>query len=61
VPVSDQWLLDMSGTLEDVVFEETDLMVSLRNVTDSSYEIPGTYSTIEGTPFELQVRIRRRW
>ena len=61
VSVSDQWLLDLSCTVEDVVFEQTDVTLSLRNAADSSYEIPGTYSTIEGAPLAFQIRIRRRW
>lgn len=61
VPVSGQWLLDMSCAVEDVIFERTDLTVSVQNAADSSYKIPGTYSMIEGAPFEFQVRIRRRW
>ncbi len=61
VPVSSQWLLDMNCAVEDVIFERTDLTISVLNVADSSYKIPGTYSTIEGAPFEFQIRIRRRW
>ncbi len=61
VPVSGQWLLDISCAVEDVLFERTDLTVSVLNAMDNTYKIPGTYSTIEGAPFEFQIRIKRRW
>ena len=55
------WLLDMSATVRDIVVSGLELRVSVRNVTDTHYETPGTYSMIEGEPFSAEVMLRKRW
>ena len=51
----------MSATIRDVVFPSLELEVSVKNLFDKNYETPGTYSTIEGEPFSVEVMLRKTW
>ena len=55
------WLVDMSITIRDVFFPGVELAFSARNLTNRHYETPGTYSTIRGEPFGVEVMLRKRW
>jgi outer membrane receptor for ferrienterochelin and colicin len=61
VDLSGQWLIDMGCTFRDIGTKGTDLSVACRNLFDKNYYVPGTYSAIEGDPFEIEVRITRKW
>ena len=55
------WLLDMNTTIRDIVFPGLELEFSLRNLADNHYKTPGTYSSIDGKPFSMEVVLRKRW
>ena len=55
------WLLDMAATYSNILTPGLDLQISVRNLTNNHYEIPGTYSTIEGEPISAEVVLRKRW
>ncbi len=59
--ISGAWLLDMAATYNNIFIPGLDLQVSVRNLTNNHYEIPGTYSTIEGDPISAEVVLRKRW
>ncbi|MEZ4524569.1 MAG: TonB-dependent receptor plug domain-containing protein [Desulfobacterales bacterium] len=58
---SSVWLLDAAATVKDFLLPGMDLQVSARNLTDEDYETPGTYSTIEGEPLTVEIRLGKRW
>jgi outer membrane receptor for ferrienterochelin and colicin len=47
-----QWLLDTTITARDVLFQNLDIQLALKNVFNRHYKVPGTYSLIEAAPFE---------
>jgi outer membrane receptor protein involved in Fe transport len=55
------WLVDLAATLREVLGSGTELRVSVRNLTDREYRIPGTYSAMEGRPFTFEAAISKRW
>jgi outer membrane receptor protein involved in Fe transport len=55
------WLVDMALTTRDVVTPGLDLSLYLKNITDKKYQIPGTYSTIEGEPFSVLIFLSKKW
>lgn len=55
------WRIDANAIIRDVFFKGADLEISLRNLTDHRYEIPGTYDIIEADPISAQVLLRIRW
>ncbi len=59
--VPSAWVLDMTTTFNDIMFPGLDLQISIRNLTNNHYEVPGTYSTIYGEPFSAEVVLRKRW
>ena len=59
--ISGAWLLDMAATFNNIVTPGLDLQISIRNLTNNHYEIPGTYSSIEGAPISGEVVLRKRW
>ncbi len=56
--VSGAWLLDFSVTRKDVLTPGLDLLFLARNILDEDYQTPGTYSMMEGEPFEVQIMLR---
>ncbi len=58
---SGRWIADLSATVRDVFWEDLDLILSVRNLTDNDYETPGTYSMIGGDPFSVVMTLRKRW
>jgi len=59
--VPSAWVLDMTTTFNDIIFPGLDMQISIRNLTNNHYEVPGTYSTIYGEPFSAEVVFRKRW
>jgi outer membrane receptor for ferrienterochelin and colicin len=59
--VSGVWRLDVSTTLKDVFNTGLDLNVAVRNFADHNFETPGTYHTIEGEPFSVEVMLKKCW
>ena len=55
------WLVDMAFTVTDIVTPGLDLNLYLRNITDKDYRVPGTYSTIDGEPFSVQILLKKSW
>ena len=55
------WVLDVTGTVSDIMLPGLDIQVSIRNLTNNHYETAGTYSTISGEPFTAEVMLRKRW
>ena len=59
--ISGAWLLDLTGTYNNIFAPGLDLQVSVRNATNTHYEVPGTYSAIEGDPISAEIVLRMRW
>jgi len=55
------WLTDMAMTYRDIGIFGLDAGVYLNNVTDKDYQVPGTYSLIDGEPFSVRVLLKRAW
>ncbi|MDZ7762734.1 MAG: TonB-dependent receptor [Desulfovermiculus sp.] len=55
--VPSQWLADVSATYKDLGFPGLDLTLSVRNLFDEDYQTPGTYSMIEGEPFNARIML----
>ncbi len=53
-----QLLADVSATYRDMGLPGLDLTLSVRNLFDADYDTPGTYSMIEGEPFNAQIMLR---
>jgi outer membrane receptor protein involved in Fe transport len=58
---SDQWLTDVSVTLREVFGPGWALTATVKNLLDDDYQIPGTYSLIEGAPFRSEIKLEKRW
>lgn len=55
------WLFDMSFTARDFLIKGFDLNVYVKNLTDKDYQVPGTYSIIDGDPFSILIRFKKNW
>jgi outer membrane receptor protein involved in Fe transport len=55
------WLLDLSTTVKDLFVKGMELECSVRNLTDTQYRTPGTYSMIAGRPISVEVVLKKRW
>ena len=55
------WLVDLCGTVTDIMGSGLDLEVAVRNLLDEEYDTPGTYDVIEGDPATVSVIVRKRW
>lgn len=51
------WLVDAAFTQSGVILPGLDIQVSVKNLFDRRYKVPGTYSSIKGTPFSLFVTV----
>jgi outer membrane receptor protein involved in Fe transport len=58
VSVSGDWQVDAGAVIRDVFFAGADLDLSVKNLTDHSYQTPGTYDLIEGKPLTVQAVVR---
>lgn len=52
------WLLHASATLKDFITPGLDLRLNLRNIADSRYKTPGTYSMIRDEGISAEVMLR---
>lgn len=55
------WLTDMALTVKDLGGAGLDAGMYLENVLDKEYQMPGTYSLIDGEPFSVRVLLKKRW
>lgn len=55
------WLSDLAVTVRNVGCKGVDAGVYLYNLTDKDYQVPGTYSVIDGDPFALRVLFKKTW
>jgi outer membrane receptor protein involved in Fe transport len=55
------WLIDMAFNVRDIATPGLDLNLYLKNITDKEYQIPGTYSTIDGEPFSIRIFLSKKW
>ncbi|MBN1832516.1 MAG: TonB-dependent receptor plug domain-containing protein [Deltaproteobacteria bacterium] len=58
VSVSGEWLVDLGAVIRDVPFPGADLDLSVKNLTDNSYQTPGTYDLMEGPSITVQAVLR---
>jgi outer membrane receptor protein involved in Fe transport len=56
-----EWTLDSAVTVRDLFFPGLDLFLSVKNLTDKEYDIPGSYTMIQGEPLRAEVLFRMRW
>jgi outer membrane cobalamin receptor len=61
VSVSGDWQVDLTAVIRDFIFPGMDLDFSIKNLTDTSYETPGTYDLLEGRPVTVQALVRMRF
>ncbi len=61
ISCSGVWLFHAAVTIHDLFFPDSDLRISLRNLFDETYVTPGTYSSIDGDPFEVGITVSKRW
>ncbi|MFC1788508.1 TonB-dependent receptor plug domain-containing protein [Thermodesulfobacteriota bacterium] len=61
VAYPDVWLVDLAATLQDIFHSGAELSISIKNLLDNDYQIPGTYSTIDGAPLTFEVRLSKKW
>ncbi|MCP4680756.1 MAG: TonB-dependent receptor [Desulfobacterales bacterium] len=59
--VSGACTLDLGGSIHDVFQAGLDLQISLRNVMDTEYEIPGAYTIIKGDPLSVSIMLSKKW
>jgi outer membrane cobalamin receptor len=57
----DVWLLDWSLTLKRWLHPNLDLNVAVKNLLDTDYQTPGTYSFIQGEPFTVEAVVKFAW
>ncbi|MEJ5365524.1 MAG: TonB-dependent receptor [Desulfosoma sp.] len=55
------WLVDADAVYKDFLTPKLDLTASVTNLADRRYEIPGTYSLIDGPPLTVLLQLRYRW
>jgi outer membrane receptor protein involved in Fe transport len=55
------WLFDATATVHDVFYHGLDIQLAAKNLFDRAYDVPGTYSLIENTPFAAYLGITWRY
>ena len=55
------WLLDMDALWKNCFLPKLDLTAAVTNALDRDYDIPGTYSMIDGAPLTVHLQLRYRW
>jgi outer membrane cobalamin receptor len=61
ITLSGAWLLDLTATAEDIMGSGFDMQCRIRNAADQDFELPGTYSVIEGESFRIQLELKKHW
>lgn len=54
------WLFDLNLVVDDI-YGGFGITINLENVLDRSYEVPGTFSKIDGQSFNTECLIRKEW
>ncbi|PIE67738.1 MAG: hypothetical protein CSA23_02880 [Deltaproteobacteria bacterium] len=57
----DVWLLDWSLILKKWLHPHMDLNVTIKNLFDTRFQTPGTYSFIPGDPFTMEAGVTFTW
>jgi len=52
------WIFDTTVTARDVLFQNLDIQLALKNVFNKHYKVPGTYRPIEAAPFEAYLGLK---
>jgi outer membrane receptor protein involved in Fe transport len=52
------WIFDTTVTARDVLFQNLDIQLALKNLFNKHYKVPGTYSPIEAAPFEAYLGLK---
>jgi len=55
------WLADMSMTVRDILVPGLEFSLQLKNITDENYQVPGSYSTMDGEPFSMRMLLTKKW
>ena len=55
------WLVDGSITLKDIIKQGPDIQLSIENLFDREYEIPGTYHILAGPRFAITALLKFYW
>lgn len=55
---SPTWIFDTTVTARDVLLQNLDIQLALKNVFNRHYKVPGTYSLIEAAPFEAYLGLK---
>ncbi len=58
---SGAWVADANLGLRDLLGTGLDVDISIRNLFDKAYDIPGTYAEIRGEPFTIMCVVKKRW
>ncbi|MEA2082638.1 MAG: TonB-dependent receptor plug domain-containing protein, partial [Thermodesulfobacteriota bacterium] len=58
---SETFVADAALTWHDLLPKDIELVISATNLFDNDYQVPGTYSRIDGDPFQAAITIRRKW
>lgn len=58
---SGQWGVDAALHIKNLFSKNVGLEISVRNVLDSDYTVPGVYSGIDGAPLETEIVLRKTW
>jgi outer membrane receptor protein involved in Fe transport len=52
------WTFDATITARDVLFQNLDIQLALKNMFNRHYRVPGTYSPIDAAPFEAYLGLK---
>ncbi len=56
-----QWLIDVSGGIEPFFLPGTELLLSIKNLADRDYQMPGTYAGADGYGICARIELRKKW
>lgn len=54
------WLFDVNLSFDDF-YKGFGVNIGLKNILNRDYELPGTYSNIDGSEFETEILISKKW
>jgi outer membrane cobalamin receptor len=61
ITCDDVWLVDWGIVFDRFPFSNSSLSLTARNLFDTDYETPGTYSVIDGEPLTVLTTLQLRW
>ncbi len=50
---SPKWIMDVTGTYDNILIQGLDAQISIKNLFDQKYHVPGKFSQIETSPFTV--------